>query len=36
MQYTFVTKILPVDFEGTLYNSEVKVGCVAQPNNHQN
>ena len=21
MQYTFVTKFLPVDFEGTLYNS---------------
>ena len=23
MQYTFVTKFLPVDFEGTLYNSVV-------------
>ena len=23
MQYTFVTKFLPVDFEGTLYNSAV-------------
>ena len=30
MQYTFVTKFLPVDFEGTLYNSADFVESITE------